>query len=445
MSNNMETNIEPTSGLTESLLAVNQLSYLMPPSVGIASSVRHAMEFSQMNSYVIGGNGGSSTLVYDLQSGSSFIDPAVSYFVFPVSHNSADVKMGFGSGSVANILQSVTVRSRTAREICRVENFNLITKYNDLIQNNNDRLTTIMKSQGYSPIGAEYGDAVPSTGKVFILPMATIPCFCPIGSKLLMPQLMEGLRIEFRFEASVVAFTPQEKKGATPANFTYTVTRPYAHYCRYDLADAFQRQIAMMAARSGLRLLHKEYFHTITATTTNVLTTDIKKAASKALNCIIIQRLVANTTGSNADCFASTPNDIMTYQGQIGSIYYPNAPITIQDPTEAGNYESYYYSMYAASALDRAFNPSITLEQWTGSSGAAFASNKVTYNNNFIMFNLNSSNVSQLVGMTLNNSRAFLLQLTTNNGSGGAAVRFDAFLSHLRATTVFTSNVTVLD
>lgn len=446
MSNNMEMNIEPTSSLTDSLLAVNQLSYQMPPSLGIASSARHRMEFAQMNSYTVGSNGGASTMVFDLQSGSSFIDPAVSYFVFNVSHTSDDTKvlMGFGSGSVANLIQTVTVRSRTGREICRVENFNLLTKYVDLIQNSSDRLLTIMASQGYSSIGAtDYCAQVPLTGKVFILPMSTIPCFAPINGKLLPPQLMEGLRIEFRLESSNIAFMPSVKTGVVPTNFRYTITRPYAHYMCYDLADAFQRQIAMVAAKSGLRLLHNEYFHTITSANTQQINYDIKKAASKALSCLVIPRLVVATTDKDADCFASIQNQIISYQGQIGAQYYPNAPLTISDVSEAGNYESYYYSMYAASALSRV--PSITPVQWTGSGNAlTLVSDKSVYNNNFVMFNLNTSNVSNLVGMTLNNSRAFLINLTTQVAIA-AGIRFDSYLQHLRATTVFTSNVTVLD
>lgn len=441
----METNIEPTSNLTDSLLAVNQLSYQMPPSLGIASSARHRMEFAQMNSYTVGSNGGASTVVFDLQSGSSFIDPAVSYFVFNVSHVSDDTKilMGFGSGSVANLIQTVTVRSRTGREICRVENFNLLTKYVDLIQNSQDRLLTVMVSQGYSPIGSVYGSSVPNTGKIFILPMSTIPCFAPINGKLLPPQLMEGLRIEFRLESSNIAFTPSTVAGVTPANFSYTITRPYAHYMCYDLADAFQRQIAMVAAKSGLRLLHNEYFHTITSANTQQINYDIKKAASKALSCLVIPRLVTATTNKDADCFASIQNQIISYQGQIGAQYYPNAPLQIQDVTEAGNYESYYYSMYSSGGLGLRI-PSITPQQWTGSGTVALVGDRTVYNNNFVMFNLNTSNVSNLVGMTLNNSRAFLVNLTTAVAIA-AGIRFDSYLQHLRATTVFTSNVTVLD
>jgi hypothetical protein len=439
----METNVEPTSTLTDSLLAVNQLSYQMPPSLGIASSARHRMEFAQMNSYSVGSNGGASTVVFDLQSGSSFIDPAVSYFVFNVSHTSAGVAMGFGSGSVANLIQTVTVRSRTGREVCRVENFNLLVKYVDLIQNSQDRLLTVMASQGYSPIGTVYGSSVPNTGKIFILPMNTIPCFAPINGKLLPPQLMEGLRVEFRLESSNIAFTPSTVAGVTPANFSYTITRPYSHYMCYDLADAFQRQIAMVAAKSGLRLLHNEYFHTITSANTQQINYDIKKAASKALSCLVIPRVVTATTSADADCFASIQNQIISYQGQIGSQYYPNAPLQIQDVTEDGNYESYYYSLYAASALSNRI-PSITPQQWTGAGNGTLVGARTVYNNNFVMFNLNTSNVSNLVGMTLNNSRAFLVNLTTAVAIP-AGIRFDSYLQHLRAVTVFSSNVTVLD
>jgi hypothetical protein len=92
--------------------------------------------------------------------------------------------------------------------------------------------------------------------------------------------------------------------------------------------------------------------------------------------------------------------------------------------------------MYAASALSRALNPSITIEQWTG------VADRSLYNNNFIMFNLNSSNVSDLVGMTLNNSRAFLVNITTQTAG---VDRFDSYLSHLRSSTIFTSNLVILD
>ena len=436
MSNNMEINMQPESRLTDSLLGVNELSYQMPPSLGIASSANHREEFAQINSYTVSSGGGGQTVVFDSQTGSSFVDPKASYYVFNISHSSAE-DIGFGSGSIANIINTVTVRSRTGKEIGRYENFNLLCKYMDRVNESQEFLSSTLKAQGYSvSTAARYADAVPATGKTYILRMSSIPCFNPVNCKLLCPQLMEGLRVEFRLEASVIAFCPSVDGEVLETNLTYTLNRPSVQYKCYNLADAFARQIAMVASKSGLRLLHKEIFHTITSTSGNQINFDIKKAASKALNCMSVLRVTANTTAKDVDCFASKVNDIVRYQANIGSVYWPNQPMTLPDVTDY--YQSYYYSMYGAGKIYGGFPSSLTPEQWVGTGDLK------TYNNNFIMINLNSSNVSDLVGMTVNNSRALLLNIERPSTSADA-VRIDSFLSHLRATTVFTSNVSVLD
>lgn len=438
MSNNAEINMQPESRLTDSLLGVNELSYQMPPSLGIATMARHRQEFAQINSYTVSTGGGGQTVVFDSQTGSSFVDPKASYYVFNISHTSPVVPVGWGSGSVANIINTVTVRSRTGKEIGRYENFNLLCKYMDRVNESQEFLSSTLKAQGYSvPVadGTQYSDNVPPAGKTYILRMSSIPCFSPVNSKLLPPQLMEGLRVEFRLEASVIAFCPNTPTPIDPAiAFTYTINRPSVQYKCYDLADAFARQIAMVASKSGLRLLHKEIFHTITSTSSSQINMDIKKSASKAISCMNVLRTTANTTATNVDCFASKVNDIVRYQANIGSVYWPNQPLTI--PDVADYYESYYYSMYAAGKLYGGFPSSLTPEQWAGSGDLK------TYNNNFIMINLNSSNVSDLVGMTVNNSRAYLQDFLRASAD---AIRMDSFFSHLRATTVFTSNLTVLD
>jgi len=440
MSNNMEINMQPESRLTDSLLGVNELSYQMPPSLGIATMARHREEFAQINSYTVSSGGGGQTVVFDSQTGSSFVDPKASYYVFNLTHNGGALDIGFGSGSIANVINTVTVRSRTGKEIGRYENFNLLCKYMDRINESQEFLSSTLKAQGYSVNreGKSYADSVPQTGKTYILRMSSIPCFSPVNSKLLPPQLMEGLRVEFRLEASVVAFCPNVNTSVIDTTLTYTLNRPSVQYKCYDLADAFARQIAMVASKSGLRLLHKEIFHTITSTAGSQINFDIKKAASKALNCMNVLRITAKTTDPNEDCFASRVNDIVRYQANIGSVYWPNQPLTI--PTVTDFYQSYYYSMYGAGKIYGGFPSSLVPEQWGGTNATNIEDD--VYNNNFIMINLNSSNVSDLVGMTVNNSRALLLDiLRANTGE----VRLDSFLCHLRATTVFLSNVTVLD
>jgi len=440
MSNNMEINMQPESRLTDSLLGVNELSYQMPPSLGLATMARHRQEFAQINSYTVSSGGGGQTVVFDSQTGSSFVDPKASYYVFNISHNSA-LDIGFGSGSIANVINTVTVRSRTGKEIGRYENFNLLCKYLDRVYEPQEFLSSTLKAQGYSLKTGDtrYADQVPQTGKTYILRMSSIPCFNPVNCKMLPPQLMEGLRVEFRLEASVVAFCPNVSTSVLDSTLTYTLNRPSVQYKCYDLADAFARQIAMVASKSGLRLLHKEIFHTITSTAGSQLNFDIKKAASKALNCMNVLRDTKKTTDANEDCFASKVNDIVRYQANIGSVYWPNQPLTI--PSIQDYYESYYYSMYGAGKIYGGFPSSVVPEQWAGTDATNIQDD--VYNNNFIMINLNSSNVSDLVGMTVNNSRALLLDIL--RATSGTEVRLDSFLTHLRATTVFTSNVTVLD
>ena len=75
----MDTNAEANDRLVESLLAVNQLQFTLPPQLGIATSRKHVVMFPQQASYT-----GASTIIIDSQTGSTYVDPFNSYFVFKV-------------------------------------------------------------------------------------------------------------------------------------------------------------------------------------------------------------------------------------------------------------------------------------------------------------------------------------------------------------------------
>ena len=98
MSNSSNENIQMNQKLTQSLLAVNSLSYTMPPQLGISSRAMHTIDYSQQSSYS-GKN--RETIVVDVQSGSSFIDANASYFRFQVQPSAGGYT--FASGSAANI------------------------------------------------------------------------------------------------------------------------------------------------------------------------------------------------------------------------------------------------------------------------------------------------------------------------------------------------------
>jgi hypothetical protein len=103
--------------------------------------------------------------------------------------------------------------------------------------------------------------------------------------------------------------------------------------------------------------------------------------------------------------------------------------------------ESYYFSLYGADVYRYGHNSIITPENFTGE--VQTAGNKTQYNNCMVNFNLNKSNTSDIVGSVINNSRALLINMTRTASIAGS--RIDAYLVHVRAVKVFTSNAVVLD
>lgn len=418
MSNNAQENVQAGDKLVNSLLQVNKLLYKMPPQIGIASRRNHRTDFFQQSSYASG-----EVMVLDSQTGSDFIDGKNSYLKLLV--NPVGAGASWISGSVANIFNRVVVRSRTGKEVCRLENANILMKYVQIYDCPKDWRDTLGSSQGYSDGSA----TIPDAGRVYILPMWAIPCF--MQDKLMPPQLMEGLRIEITLESPGIAF---DNAGVVT---DYAVTRPECHWDTFDLADQMKRKIAEMASRQGLNLIHKEYFHTIVSGS-NAQTQfnfDIKKAASKALKVLIVTRDQAVLADANEDSMGSLEYDYTRQQLHIGSDYFPNQPLETDDPSADGNAESYYNTMFAFGKTDQCwYPPSVDQAEYTGAG---------TLKNSLIAYNLNKSQVSDLAGYVVNNSRAVLVDLTADTNA--IVRRLDVYLQHLRAAKVFTSNVEIRD
>jgi len=440
MSNNAQENMQLNDSLSQSLLQVNKLLYRMPPMIGIASKKHHRIDYFQSNTYVNG-----EVMVLDSQTGSEFINPKTSYLKMLLVPNGDG---SFNTGSVGNVISRIVVRTRTGKEISRLENSNLLIKYKQLYECPRNWKRTIGVSQGYNVSESVAVETVPVGGKVYILPLWVIPCFnvdC-----LLPPQMMEGLRIEITLESPNVAFGPTALGPTVPSTVTeYSVVRPEIHWDSTDLADQFKRKIAEMASKQGLNIVHKEYFHTIVASSASGQTQfnfDVKKAASKALRLFIITRDQSQISDPSADGLASSQFDYISQQSRIGAIYYPNAPIKVDDITQNGNVESYYQTAYCAGKVDQCwYSLAVDPEQFT-----ALGSTTFNQLNSLLMFNYNKSCVSDLQGSQVNNSRAILVDLEAAAPAVGPAPpayarRLDVYLEHLRASKYFTSNCEVRD
>ena len=429
----MDTNAEANDRLVESLLAVNQLQFTLPPQLGIATSRKHVVMFPQQASYT-----GASTIIIDSQTGSTYVDPFNSYFVFKVKLT-GDQLMSWGSGSVANLIDRIIVRSRSGKELSRVESFPLWAKYSQLYSKNRDWVQTIGRSQGYpnyniAPTNATYGSSLTSTTVyTFILPLSVIPCFAPLNGKLLPPQLMEGLRLEITLANPndvVTNYTATPLTGSVSSEIT-----PELHYDCFTIADQFARKIIDMSARSGLKLLYEEAFHTLVVANTTTINFDIKKACSKGLRLMLIPRDSNRVSGLVNDTVASNPYPFLTQQINIGSEYIPNQKLTT-GTSQDDNFEAYYQTMFAHNALGGSC--AISPLEYTGNN------NRTVYNGAMTCFTLNKSNVTGLNGFVINNSRALVVNLTRATGAP-TTLRVDAFLVHLRSLDVMVSNVSVAD
>lgn len=418
--------------LAESLLQVNQLSYKLPPQLSIASKITHVIDYAQQSSY----NNGE-TILFDCQTGTAFIDPAQSYLRFVITPNTAGNT--FGSGSCANILSRVVCRTKTGKELSRVENCNLLSKILDRYMKPATWVDTVGKIQGYSNVvnNTDYADEVPSAGKTFILPIQCfLPCMNPIGSKMVPPNLMSGLRLELTLADPQTVFCNKNLTTAgTPAT-GYTINKPEIHWKTYNLADQFARKIQEMS-NTGLSYLYKEYFHTIVATNQQQINTDVKKACSKSLKAVILTRPTSAVVSADgkSDKMASAPFNYERYQSHISSDYFPNQPLRVENVSLNGIADSYYYNLYAMDKLDAWNPPSVSPVQYEG------ANNNV-YGCGVVSFNFNKSNVSDLQGYTISNSRSLLLDLTQTTPSD---VRLDIYLCFLRLAKVMASNCLVLD
>ena len=428
----MDTNSQLNTGLTESLLQVNQLSYKLPPQISIASKCTHVINYSQQASY-----SGGETIIFDSQTGSQFVDPANSYLRLVVKP--VDSAHSFGSGSVNNIFSRVVVRTQTGAELSRCEDYNLLNKFMERYNNSTAWFDSVGVAQGFNKEAASaavYSSAIPSTGRLYVVPVQCLmACMNPIGAKLVPPNIMSGLRIELSLAGADDAFSSVTQ--ASPVTLaSYVVERPEMHWKVFELADQFQRKIQEMAAQ-GLNYLYKETFHTIVSTTTSDINFDIKKAASKALTCRIITRDPTLLATDGRDKFGAKVYNYETLQANIGSDYWPNQKLQVTStPTLNNINEAYYYTLYAADKLEGWAPPSVGPVQFLG------AANFTRYNSGMVCFNLNKSNVSELAGYTTSNSRALLVNLKQHSAD---AVRIDAYLTYLRLAKVLTSNVIVLD
>lgn len=414
----VDRNIKLDAKMADSLLAVNRMLYKMPPSISIANSRHYQTGFPQQSSYVQ-----SNTVVFDSQTGQSFVDGRTSYLKFEVK----TVGVGdFGQGSACALIDRVLIRSRQGKELTRLEGAGLLTSVTDRWSKSKDWFDTVAPSQGYPYAAGDVkaysqGDGTGNFtegGVTFIIPLKKFPFFDQ--GKLLPPQIMEGLRIELSLASPEQAFV-----GAVTS---YVLSNIQIKWDVYDISDQFKRKILEISTRQGLNLVHKEYYRTLVSAASNSFDFDIKKAASKALKVITVSRPTADLNNIASDEYKSEPYKYTRQQYHVGSVYFPNSPLETE-ATDKNAKESYHWVLSSMGNLEPRMAPSISSKEYFDSFAVSTAS-------------LNKSQTSDIQGTILNNSRALLAELRFSDATSR---RLDSYLCHVRAVKIFPSNVVVRD
>ena len=310
---------EKSTSNTRGDLEVNNLIYKQPNALSLAVSRKLCRQYFQRSDYK---EGESATIIWN--TGSTYINPHNSYLTFKVDLLGGG-SVNFGAGSAINLLNSITVTSRSGTELDRIERLNLWAAKEIRNSYSHDWITKYGSMMGLGETGDSASDpAVVTFGTKtrFVIPLNLISGFFhPTSDQLIPPMLASGLRIEFKLEDHRIAFT-EKTVGVTG----YEISDISIQTDCVDLSDDSQKTLNMEAASSGL-----EYTYPRTETFIQPITTangdiQLRKAVSQALT--VAASIQDMTPGVSTDYMASEFWNVTKWQYRLGSLYFPNQPIS---------------------------------------------------------------------------------------------------------------------
>ena len=408
------------------ILGINALSYQMPPDLSVSVSVAQCNQFFQGSAFSPQSTG---TCIWN--TGSCYVDPSACWLILDVLNDASPPDKGIWFGpdmTACNLINRWTISSRSGVIIEQISNANVLA----LIRTHYEQNATAVASNSLA--GALIENPTISywpsgTTKRFAIPLTLIsPWFASL--KTLIPSaLASGLKFEILFESASTALCTCSA-GTTPS---YAITGARMLTSNTTLSDVVLRSLNSAAANTGLEIIGSTYFAQVGARSDSVLNIDVSKSVSRALSAVYAERdaTFTDTTQSRIDSSEiSTANTYITeFQGRVGSLYYPQSSIRL-----TGNLSS-----IDTSAVDlflgtmQSFgnpNQTTTFKRFLTDS-AAFG------------IDLERSNVTELAGIPLSNSRMLSINASWNNSPTGGTRKFNIFLKHAILVRVFANSISV--
>ena len=176
---------------TDALLSINSLKYTLPEQLSVVT----ARSINKFPSLAQTHTGGRDTIYIRLETGQRYIDGRNSWVRMRLTATDA---ASFGSGSVANCIRTVVIRSASGTEIDRVQYYNYLNRNQKRWMCAHEYFTLSGRMQGFDEARKDTpGSFVDS--QYWYIRLADLSGFFD-NNKLIPAQVASGLQIELETE-----------------------------------------------------------------------------------------------------------------------------------------------------------------------------------------------------------------------------------------------------
>jgi hypothetical protein len=412
--------MDDRSDNNSAMMATNGLFYKMPQPLSVCVNRTFKKEYAQRQSYRPG-----ETIVFDINSGSSYIDPSSCMLSFDLrvdaAANSGDVNncYDFGTGAATNIIREIRLLSKNGCEIDRTQSSNVLSKIlMDYTYGSDANKMLSMAGRGRYEF--------PLASRKFVIPMSLLSGFFrPSVKGMKIPAgIAAGLRIEFILETSARAITVI---AGDMTGLTYSVESPELLFMSMDLNDPTQALLMRDSAETGLEYTFPSYFSTPHTTRSDRINEQVKKAVAQCTRSFCAVYDTVSVEDEKHDGFASinlTHHAFGGFQFRVGSNYYPKKEIT-----------DVYESLYVTSSC---FNK--TTEMQTFPSDINLTEYAVS--GKFVIgVPIETDSRLNLSGVPLNNSN--VLELRCSIAAHGSNLEYVLFIEYITVARVFINQTSI--
>lgn len=406
------------------IMSRNGLAYKMPQSLSTTVNRTFRREYAQRSSYTAG-----NTIVFDWNTGTSFVDPDNAMITFDLQVNfaagtdAAEV-VTFGSGCGAcNILSEIRIMSKNGTELDRIQSANILAKILTDWTYNDHGLDYLQMAGKF----ASYSAPADGTIKKFVIPLKVLSGFFrPSVAGMLIPSgIASGLRLEFVLQDAARALT---KTAGTGTGLSYTVTDPEMLLMLHDLNDPTQAVLMSESSSNGLEYTFPSYFASTTSTVQTQVHEQSKKAVSQATR---VYTNISDASGAasvlleDQDGFSTVAaSQLSSYQYRVGSSYFPQNVIE-------SNVEAWYVTSATFGKNKDTDNPS-SLNLSDYDTGDKF----------LVGVPLATNDRLNLSGLPINNSSVLELRLNVAN-AGGLTREITTFMEYVSVARNFATKTSI--